>query len=112
MSDGRCPLYNGIWAAQVPPKVLVFAWRLAQEGLATQSNRKQRTLAEKATCQVCGVDDETGHHAVVRCTKAVSLRHALRDKWLLSDEEHFRYSGPTGCCCYWSQWMRKQGQES
>jgi hypothetical protein len=54
MSDGRCPLYNGIWAAQVPPKVLVFAWRLAQEGLATQSNRKQRTLAEKATCQVCG----------------------------------------------------------
>jgi hypothetical protein len=105
-------LYNGIWAAQVPPKVRVFAWQLAQEGLAIQSNRKQRTLAEKATCQVCGVDDETGHHAVVRCTKAVSLRHALRDKWLLSDEEHFRYSGPTGCCCYWSQWMRKQGQES
>jgi hypothetical protein len=88
--DGRRLLYKGIWAARVPPKVCVFAWRLAQEGLATQSNR----MTEKATCQICGNEDENGHHAVVSCTKALALRHEMRDKWFLPDEEQFRYSGP------------------
>jgi hypothetical protein len=37
--DGGQPLYKEIWSANVPPKVWVFAWRLTQEGLATNNNR-------------------------------------------------------------------------
>jgi hypothetical protein len=31
---------------------------------------------------------------VVRCTKAVALRHEMGDKWLLPGKEKFRYTGP------------------
>jgi hypothetical protein len=63
--DGSRSLYKGIWKAKVSPKVRVFTWRLAQEGLATQSNRKKRTLVKEATCQVCGAEDETAYHTVI-----------------------------------------------
>jgi hypothetical protein len=39
------------------------------------------------------MDDETGHHAMVRCMKAAALRHELWDKWLLPDVEQFCYLG-------------------
>jgi hypothetical protein len=45
-------------------KVRIFAWRLAQESLATQINRKHRKLEENGRCQICGMDDESGHHVV------------------------------------------------
>jgi hypothetical protein len=38
-ADGSRALHKEIWAANVPPKVRVFAWRLWQDGLATQQNR-------------------------------------------------------------------------
>jgi hypothetical protein len=93
-ADGWRPMYNTIWSAEVPPKVRIFAWRVSQEGLATQCNRKQRTLTQSATCQICGMNDEDGHHAVARCTKAGVLRREMRKVWHLSDEEKFRYTGP------------------
>jgi hypothetical protein len=71
--DGSQPLYKGIWAAKVPPKVRVFAWRLAQDGLTTQGNGKRRTLVKHATCQVCSSKDESAYHVVVRCSKAATL---------------------------------------
>jgi hypothetical protein len=37
--DGSQSLYNEIWKVKVPPKVQVFAWKLSQDGLATQSNK-------------------------------------------------------------------------
>jgi hypothetical protein len=74
-TDGR--VFKCIWSANVPPKVRVFAWRLSQEGLATQTNRKSRGLEREATCQVCGTEDEFGYHAVVCCSMEVALRHEL-----------------------------------
>jgi hypothetical protein len=56
-NDGSRPLFQAIWKAAVPPKVKIFAWRLSQEGLATQTNKKARTL-EEAICQVCGREDD------------------------------------------------------
>jgi hypothetical protein len=93
MASGSRPLYRAIWTAQVPPKVKAFAWRLAQEGLATQCNRRPRKQTQSATCQICGAGDEDGHHAVVQCTKARALRCELRDKWLLPDESHSKFGG-------------------
>jgi hypothetical protein len=39
-------MYYTIWSAEVPPKVRIFAWRLSQECLTAQCNRKQTTLTE------------------------------------------------------------------
>jgi hypothetical protein len=39
--SGDRSMFKEIWSAKVPPKVRVFAWRLAQEGIATDSNRKK-----------------------------------------------------------------------
>jgi hypothetical protein len=73
--SSSCPtgdksMFKELWLAKVPPKVGIFAWKLDQEGLATDSNRKRRTLTQDGTCKICGVEEETGYHAVVRCTKA------------------------------------------
>jgi hypothetical protein len=94
MADGRRSLYKRIWSAPVPPKVRIFAWRLSQEGLATQYNRRQQKLTRHATCQICGEGDENGHHAVVNCTKARALRYEMRAAWSLPDEKQFQFRGP------------------
>jgi hypothetical protein len=76
--DGTRPLYKKIWLMKVLPKARVFAWKLAQEGLATNSNRKCHHLMWDATSQICGWEAETGFHAVIRWTKARALCHELR----------------------------------
>jgi hypothetical protein len=92
--DGSQQLYKTIWAAQLPPKVWVFAWRLTHEGLATQSNKRSQNLIEEATCQICGAMEESGYHVVIQCTKARALRKVMRRHWDLPGEESFRYLGP------------------
>jgi hypothetical protein len=68
-THGSRPVCKSIWSTNVPPKVQVFAWRLSQEGLATQTNRKSRDLEHVTTCQICGKEDEFGYHAVIRCSR-------------------------------------------
>jgi hypothetical protein len=70
-ADGGRSLYMEIWSANIPQKVRIFAWRLSQEGLVTQENRKRRTFVKNATCAICGQEDESGYHATIRCTKAM-----------------------------------------
>jgi hypothetical protein len=60
----------------------------------TQTNMKSRGLERDATCQICGTDAESGYHAVIRYSKAVALRHALRSIWRLPDEGRLIYTGP------------------
>jgi hypothetical protein len=88
------PLNKRMWSAPVPPKIRIFSWRLSQESLSTQVNREQRTLVERATCTICGMGDEDGHHAVVLCTKVTALRQEMREHWQLPDEAQSRFSGP------------------
>jgi hypothetical protein len=92
--EGSQPGFKDIWSAAAPTKVCVFAWRLAQEALAIQTNRKKQTLEHDAVCQICGMMDESGYHAVVRCTKVVELRYEMRMHWTLPDGAQFRYTGP------------------
>jgi hypothetical protein len=40
------------------------------------------------------MEDETGYHATVTCTKAVALRHEMRQHWTLPEEARFKYTGP------------------
>jgi hypothetical protein len=49
---------------------------------------------EAAKCHICGREDESGHHAVVPCTKALALRLEMRNHWRLPDESQFQHAGP------------------
>jgi hypothetical protein len=92
--DGSRSLYNVVWKADVPPKVRIFAWKLARESLATNNNWKHHHITKDATCQVCGREAKTGWHAIVQCTKARALRHELRQFWDLPNEHQLKHSGP------------------
>jgi hypothetical protein len=93
-ADGSQSLYKKLWSVKVPPKVRLFAWKLSEEGLATQDNRKRRTLVREDICTICGMEKETGYHAMVRCSKAATLRAEMRRHWTLLAEELLRYTGP------------------
>jgi hypothetical protein len=111
-TDGSRPMFANIWKAKVPTKVCIFEWRLSQEGLATQANRRARKLEKEATCQLCGIEDETGHHAVVRCTKAQALRMELRNRWCLPDESYVRHTRPDWLLTLLSTLSEKQATKT
>jgi len=70
-------IWHGILISQVPPKIRVFGQKLASEALGVQHNRWRRNLVALPTCTICGLEQEDGFHAVMRCTKAKALRHEL-----------------------------------
>jgi hypothetical protein len=91
--DGDRKIWNCIWKSNVPPKVRIFGWRVATDTLPTKMNKSRRNLEWNARCDVCGNGTEDTHHATVTCTKAATLRHAMRECWKLPDEKLFWYSG-------------------
>jgi hypothetical protein len=72
-TSGVRPMYQEIWRMRVPPKVLIFAWKVAQKCLATQESRRNRALVDRAICTLCGKMEEMVHHALIRCSKASTL---------------------------------------
>jgi hypothetical protein len=91
--NGKRSIWNTIWKARVQPKIRIFGWRLATDTLPTKNNKWRRNLETNNLCCICGNGVEDSHHATVVCTKAVALRHAMRQKWSLPKEDMFRYTG-------------------
>jgi hypothetical protein len=87
-------IYKELWNADVRPKVRIFAWKLATNGLATQDKRRRRGLASSNVCDVCGTAAEIGHHVVVVCTKDVTLWKEMRAIWHLQDRQQLHNIGP------------------
>jgi hypothetical protein len=54
----------------------IFGWKVMNNGLATQDNKKCRRIIETSTCEVCGM--ELVMHALVSCGHAMALRAAMR----------------------------------
>jgi hypothetical protein len=48
--------------------------------------------ASVSTCSICGMEDENTFHALVLCPKALALRMAMRNIWVLPAKEVFRYT--------------------
>lgn len=85
--EGR-PLWKKLWKLPIPHKVLTFGWRAVNNGLAVQANKRRRNICITSTCEVCGMEDESVMHALVRCGHALVLRFAMRELWDLPDEQH------------------------
>lgn len=92
-TDGR-KVWKSLWSTQVPEKVKVFAWKVANNGIPTQANKCYRHLVQHENCEMCGFEREDCYHACVMCPHAVALRHAMREHWVLPSEEDLRYTGP------------------
>jgi hypothetical protein len=86
-------MYTELWRVKVQPKVHVFGWKVANDCLATQANRRNRALVDSAVCTIYGMEEETSHHALIRCPRAVALRYEMRGKWSLPDEPRLWYTG-------------------
>ncbi|KAJ1268193.1 hypothetical protein BS78_07G118500 [Paspalum vaginatum] len=54
----------------------------------------RRTLELDGKCTICGTEDESSYHATVGYPRARDLRMAMREFWLLSEEELWRFTGP------------------
>jgi len=91
--DGARMIWKKFWALPIPQKVKIFAWRLIQKELATRDNKHARRLEEQNICEVCGMEVEDEHHAVIRCNLATSLRTEMRKVWLLPGEKALLNTG-------------------
>ncbi|CAL5097923.1 unnamed protein product [Urochloa decumbens] len=87
-SLGR-PVWREYWKIPIPHKVLNFGWRVSLDGLATQGNKKRRRFQVTGLCEICGMEEESMMHALVRCGHAHTLRQAMRKDWHLPDEEQW-----------------------
>lgn len=54
------------WKLPIPHKILIFGWRAMHNGLATMSN-KRSSIEANSTCKICGIEDETVIHALIKC---------------------------------------------
>lgn len=65
-------------------------WTVDQSAMAIQYPvyvKGNSPLEELSTCDVCGMEAEDEHHAVVRCNMASTLGAAMREVWTLPREE-------------------------
>ena len=51
--QGGRPCWDELWSSPMPQKIKIFAWRLANNGLATLDNRKKRNMEVDSTCCIC-----------------------------------------------------------
>jgi hypothetical protein len=91
--DGERGFWKNIWKANVPPKVRVFAWKLATDSLAVQENQSRRIPNLLPTCNICGMGDETGYHAVMECMTSRALQMEMMKIWALPSDYTMRYTG-------------------
>ncbi|KAM0864201.1 hypothetical protein ACQ4PT_044077 [Festuca glaucescens] len=87
---GERKVWDLVWKANVPPKLRIFAWRVASDSLGTRQNLNRRIATVNPTCSICGCEVEDAHHALITCTVARALREELRMQWLLPNELAFR----------------------
>jgi hypothetical protein len=84
---GRSADWKLIWQCPVPPKVRIFAWKLARNALATEANMAHRGIRTLSTCKICGSADETTYHAMITCPHARGLWEVMREVWDLPKDE-------------------------
>jgi hypothetical protein len=82
-SGGNDPSWAMIWCSSVPPKVIIFAWRAASNGLATEENKRHRGMRVTGVCNICGARPESVAHALAECPHARRLWERMRMVWSL-----------------------------
>jgi hypothetical protein len=74
---GDNPIWKRIWSADVPPKVKNFAWKAANNSLATEDNKLIRHFGVTGLCNICKSELEDVAHALYKCPHAFGLWEAV-----------------------------------
>jgi hypothetical protein len=82
------PVWKDFWKIPLPHKVMIFGWRAINNGLAAQANKRQRRISTTSTCEICGMEEETVMHALIRCGHATTLGQAMRQCHTRFSEEN------------------------
>jgi hypothetical protein len=69
--------WTKLWKCEVPSKIRIFLWRLAQCSLPTGDVRHHRNMSPSSACSICGQED-SWRHSLVECTMS-------RCVWALSN---------------------------
>lgn len=85
----------------IPQKVLIFGWKMMNNRLATQDNKRRCSIIVSTACEVCGMEEESVTHTLVRCGHTVTLRAAMRQLWNWPDQEQFLRLTPDS---FFSNW--------
>ena len=86
--------WSNIWNNDAPPKIKVFAWRLAKEALPTNVNKKNRHMSMVDMCDICGKGSEEGFHAVIDCQHSKNLMQAARKECSVPADALLHRNGP------------------
>ncbi|KAL0408340.1 UNVERIFIED_CONTAM: hypothetical protein Sradi_1768400 [Sesamum radiatum] len=70
--------WKRIWNSNVPPKIRLFAWKIALDVLPTGQNLEKRIKGTTFDCPFCSEMHEDVLHTFVQC-------HYARQVWALSD---------------------------
>jgi hypothetical protein len=92
--DGHRTVWDTVWGCPAPPKVRVFAWRVATNGLATWENKMKRKIVTSDTCIICGMEREDTFHVLCRCPMSRDLWEAMREVWPLAPIDTIVNTGP------------------
>ena len=92
--NGERRLWDIIWKANVPKKIIIFAWRASSNSLVVQVNRVKHHQTILRTCSINGIEDECIFHALVNCPKTRAFRMALKEVWNLPAKDIIKYFGP------------------
>lgn len=60
-------LWNGIWKANIPPKVRIFIWSIAQNALPSRDHLFRRNIISHPLCPICNQQAETTDHILLCC---------------------------------------------
>lgn len=59
---GVMPVFiPAVWSVEVPPKIQMFLWLLAQNRLMTVDNLFRRGIVKPRSCQFCKEDESINH---------------------------------------------------
>lgn len=67
------PIWEKIWKAKSAPKILTFGWKALHDSIPVQANLIKRQLCAEGRCQMCGEEEETVMHALVKCPDAAMI---------------------------------------
>lgn len=71
-------LYGWIWRIKCTERVKLFIWKIINNGLLANAEKKKRGLTDQGDCPRCGDGDETLDHMFRRCT-------VVEDCWRLTN---------------------------
>ena len=61
--------WKGLWKLRIPNRIKILTWRASLDALLTRVNLVKRKVLIDATCQVCGLEQESTLHALWSCPK-------------------------------------------